>query len=215
MKSSLPEKIGGMTLIIGALLFAAYSSLFLILLPVADGKFDYAQLVRNPAWLPLAVTALAGITLLMLGFYFVHARMRHQSGVLGATGFFFIEAAYFLQGCKVTWEIFVYPVIAAHNESAFLLADGIIKNDPNVMLYRAIASLTILAGIVLFSLAIFRSHRFPPTAPALIFIGAITYAVGPYFSLFLAIGGIFVFAVGCLVLGVELMRNPSIPDQSQ
>ena len=59
MTSSLPEKIGGIALIAGAILFAAYSSLFLIVLPIADGKFDYAQLVRHPAWLPLAITALA------------------------------------------------------------------------------------------------------------------------------------------------------------
>ena len=213
MPPSLPEKIGGIALIAGALLFAAYSSLFLIVLPIADGKFDYAQLVRHPAWLPLAITALAGITLMMLGFYFVYARMRQRSGVAGAVGFLFIEAAYFLQGCKVTWELFVYPIIAAHAESAFLLADGIIKNDPNIMLFRAISSLTILAGIVLFSLAIFRSQRFPPTAPALVFIGAMTYAIGPYFSLYLAIGGIFVFAVGCLMLGVELTRPARKSDQ--
>ena len=35
MTSSLPEKIGGIALIAGALLFAAYSSLFLIVLPIA------------------------------------------------------------------------------------------------------------------------------------------------------------------------------------
>ena len=213
MNFSFPERIGGIALIIGALLFAAYSSLYLILLPIAEGKFDYAQVVRNPAWLPLAVTALSGIALMMLGFYFVYARIRPYTGFIGAIGFFFIESAYFLQGCKVTWDIFIYPVIVAHAESAFLLADGIIWNDPNVILFRAIASLTILAGIVLFSLAVFHSRRFPPTFPALIFIGAIIYAVGPYFSLYLAISGIFIFAVGCLMLGVELMRHAKQNDQ--
>ena len=206
MQSSSLEKLGGLAMIVGALLFAAYSSLYLLLLPVSSAAPDFVQIVRHPAWLPLAITAFAGIVLMLIGFYVVYARIRDKAGILGVIGFLVIEATYFLQGCKVTWEIFLYPVIAAHAESAFLLSEAIIKNDPSVVLFRSIASLTIFVGVVLFCLALFRSRQFKRTAPVLIFVGAIAYAIGPFFSLSLAIAGILVFAVGCLLLGAEIMR---------
>lgn len=212
MRTALPERIGGLSLILGA------PAVRHLLVALSDVVADRRWPIRfcgagAPSRLAAsAITALAGIVLMLVGFYFVYARIRGKSGWLGALGFLFIEAAYFLQGCKVTWEIFLYPVIAAHPESGFLLADGIIRNDPAVVLFRAVASLTILAGIVLFSLAVYRSRDYPPTAPALVFIGALTYATGPFLSLYLAIAGIFIFAVGCLMLGIEFDTRTSPHD---
>jgi len=151
------EKLGGIAIIFGSLLLSAYAVLFPILLPLGTGSFDYAEVVRNPSWVPLALVAFAGVLALLVGFYAVYARMRDTAGVQGAVGFLFVEAAYLLQACKVTWELFLYPVIARYPETAFLLRDAVIKNDPAVLAFRISASATILVGIVLFCLAIYRS----------------------------------------------------------
>jgi len=40
----------------------------------------------------------------------------------------------------------------------------------------------------------------------LIFVGAVVYALGPMISVFVSVIGIFTFAVGCMLLGVRLLR---------
>ncbi len=200
------EKLGGIAIILGSLLHSAYAVLFPILLPLGTGSFDYAEVVRNSAWVPLALVAFAGVLALLVGFYAVYAKMLGTAGVQGAVGFLFVEAAYLLQACKVTWELFLYPVIARYPETAFLLRDAVIKNDPAVLAFRISASATILIGIVLFCLAIYRSTIYPKPAAVLIFVGAVVYALGPMISVYVSIAGIFTFAVGCMLLGVRLFR---------
>lgn len=200
------EKHGGIAIIVGALLLSVYAVLFPILLPLGTGTFDYAEVVRSPGWVPLALIAFAGVLALLVGFYAVYAKMRATAGVQGAVGFLFVEAAYLLRACKVTWELFLYPVIARYPETAFLLRDAIIKNDSAVLASRISAFATILIGIVLFCLSIYRSAIYPEPAAALIFAGAVVYALGPMISVFVSIVGIFTFAVGCMLLGVRLLR---------
>ncbi|WP_415878203.1 hypothetical protein [Methylomonas sp. TEB] len=91
-------------------------------------------------------------------------------------------------------------------ETAFLLRDAVIKNDPAVLAFRISASATILIGIVLFCLAIYRSAIYPKPAALLIFAGAVVYALGPMISVYVSTVGIFTFTVGCMLLGVRLLR---------
>ena len=200
------EKIGGVSLILGSFLLAAYSALFPALLPVGNGNYDYVQMVLNPNWTRLASIAFIGVILMLIGFYAVYSRIRSSAGLVGAIGFLFIEAAYLLQACKVTWELFLYPVIAAHPESAFLLRDLVIKHDPTVGIFRMMASVTILLGIVLFCYALHRSSEYPKSAAVLIFVGALVYALGPMISIFVSVAGIFTLAIGCLLIGIRLLQ---------
>jgi hypothetical protein len=202
------EKLGGISLIIGSLLMAVYAAMFSLLMPIGGGAIDYAQVVLNPNWLWLAIVVFVGLLLMIVGFYAVYSRIRLKAGIVGAAGFLFIETAYFLQACKVTWEIFLFPIIAAHSQTAFLLRDGVIKDDPAVGVFRLISSITILIGIVLFCLALYRSGEYPKASPVLIFAGALVYTLGPMFSKFVALAGIFVFAVGCFILGSRLFHRP-------
>jgi hypothetical protein len=206
MKYLTLEKVGGVSLILGSLLLAAYSALFPALLPIGNGTFDYVMVVLNPNWIRLAVIAFIGVILMLVGFYAVYSRIRESSGLVGAIGFLFIEAAYLLQACKVTWELFLYPVIAAHPESAFLLRDLVIKHDPGVGIFRLMASISILLGIVLFCYTLFRSSEYPKSAAVLIFVGALAYALGPMISIFVSVVGIFTLAIGCLLIGIRLLQ---------
>ena len=200
------ERLGGISLIVGSVLFAAYASMFPVLLPIGSGTYDYVAVVLNPNWVRLAFVAFIGILLMLVGFYAVYSRIRAKGGVLGAVGFLFIEAAYLLQACKVTWELFLYPIIAAHPESAFLLREAIIKHDPAVVAFRTVSAITIFLGVVLFCFALHRSNEYPSVAPLLIFGGAIVYAIGPVVSIFASIAGIFVLAIGCSLLGIRLLK---------
>lgn len=210
MQQSFVERSGGLAIMLGAILFALYSSLFTVLLPIHRGGYDFVQVVLNPNWTRLAFLALVGIVLMMMGFYAVYARLRTDGGMIAALGFLFIEVAYLLQACKVTWELFVYPVIAGHPESAFLLRNGILKHDHAVVLFNSVSSLTIFIGIVLFCLSLYRSGQYPKSAAVLIFIGALVYGLGPLLSLYASIAGIFTLAVGCALLGLRLFKPVAI-----
>lgn len=200
------EKVGGVSLIAGSLLLTVYSALFPALLPLNGGKFDFVQVVLNPNWVRLATIALAGVLLMLVGFYAAYINMRASAGLVGAIGFLFVEAAYLLQACKVTWELFLYPVIAAHPDSAFLLGNAIIRNDPAVQTFRLLASLTILIGIILFCFTLYRSKEYPQTGAILIFAGALVYAIGPMISIYVAFAGITTFSIGCLLIGLRLIK---------
>ena len=200
------EKVGGISLIAGSLLLTVYSVLFPVLLPLNGGQYDFVQVVLNPNWVRLATIALAGVVLMLVGFYAVYLSVRASAGMVGAIGFLFVEAAYLLQACKVTWELFLYPIIAAHPDSAFLLGNAIIRNDPAVQTFRLLASLTILIGIILFCFTLYRSKEYPKAGAVLIFAGALVYAVGPMISIYVAFAGIFTFSIGCLLIGLRLIK---------
>jgi hypothetical protein len=206
MPSSVLEKLGGASLMAGSLLFAAYSALFVFLLPIGSGTSDFVQVVLDPDWSRLALIAFVGILAMLIGFHAVYSRIRSNGGMLGASGFLLIQMAFLFQACKVTWELLLYPVIASHPESAFLLRDALIKTNPAVVGFRVISGATIFAGVVFFCLALYRSDTYPKPAAILIFIGALVYAVGPLISVFVSIGGIFALSVGCLLLGTSLLK---------
>jgi hypothetical protein len=87
------------------------------------------------------------------------------------------------------------------------LRDGILWDHPLVHAFKAGASATIFLGILLFCFALVRSKEFPKAAGILIFVGALVYALGPVLSMMVAIGGIIVLSLGCLLLGLQLIRN--------
>lgn len=207
MKLGTIQKFGGVSLIIGSLLMAVYSAFFSMLLPLADIRRDMTLAVNNPNWLWLAVVVFMGIIFLMFGFMAVYSRMHEDSGVIGFLGFIVVEIAYLLQAAKVSWEIFLYPVICANDAFVPLLRDSIIKHSPLVSILNMAAMVTILLGIILFCRAIYCSDKFSKPAGILVFAGALIYGVGPMLAAAVAISGIFIFAVGCLMLGLKLMKE--------
>ena len=196
-----------MALIGGALALAAYAVLLPLLVPVASLATNLNPTVLSPVWRPLALCAFAGVLLMAFGFGAVYSRFYQPAGWLGFAGFLAIELAYFLQAAKVTWELFVYPVMAGNEASAFLLRNGYLRSAGPVVCFRRLAGLSILVGVVLFCSAVLRVRDFPRAAGGLVLVGALVYGVGPFLSVYVSVAGIFVFAVGCAGLASDLWRG--------
>jgi len=203
------QKLGGVSLILGSVLLFVYSVLFPFLLPMKEMNADFTLLVLNPNWISLGVCVFAGVILMIFGFSAVYSKLYAESGLFGLLGFIFVELAYILQASKVTWEIFLWPVIASHRESQFLLRDFIIKNSALVTTFRVLAGITIFLGIILFCIALIRSMRFPKIGGILIFVGAFMYGLGPLLSVYVAMAGIFILSIGCTIIGLTLIKNPT------
>lgn len=201
------QKLGGVSLIAGAVLLTAYSIGFTFLLPVRELRHDITILINDPNWQWITLTAFFGVILMIFGFIAVYSRMYADSGSIGFFGFLLIELAYILQAAKVTWEIILYPVISTHESSAMLLRDFVIKNDARVVIFKTVSSVAIFLGIVLFCLALIRSREFPKIGGILFFTGAFIYGLAPVLSAYLvAITGIVILSIGCVVLGLGLIR---------
>src|SRR5262245_38966951 len=203
------ERVAGACVVFGSTLLAAYGVLFVLLLPIGQGPFDYSRLVLNPYWMPLALMALVGVISILAGIDAIYARVREGAGVAGTIGLLLTKVALVLQACMVTWELLLDPVIAGHPESAFLLRDRVIVTNPAMIAFQWVVLSTIGLGAPLFGFAIFRSGQFPRGAILLIVLGAVVYAFGPRFSVFLAVGGIIMFALGGALIGARLWRPPA------
>lgn len=207
MRPESVQRVCGVSLGLGGILIAAYSIAHASLFPRDALLADFAAAVARPAWSALALLAFVAVLLLMLGFGGVYARMSSRAGALGLLGFVIIELAYLLQAAKVTWEACIYPALAADPGAARLLAGRALFQDPRVATFRLAAMLTILAGVILFSLAIVRCRVLPRGAGVLVFAGAVLYGVGPMISIALAYAGIVVLAAGCLWLARTLLQG--------
>jgi len=207
MQVSTIQKFGGGSLILGSVLLLTYSVLFPLLLPMKDMVTDFTLLVLNPNWLWISVVAFAGVLMMIFGFAAVYSKLFAESGLIGLLGFIFIEIAYIFQACKVTWEIFLWPVIASNQASLFLLRDFIIKNSTLVTVFRGIASITIFLGVILFCIALVRSKSFPKLGGILIFVGAFMYGLGPLLSVIVSMTGIFILSIGCTIIGLTLIKK--------
>jgi hypothetical protein len=207
MRLSTLQKSGGTSLILGSVLLLTYSILFPFLLPMNAMLIDFTSLVLSPNWIWLAVVAFAGVLLMIFGFAAVYTKLFAESGLAGLLGFIFIEVAYIFQACKLTWEIFLWPVIASHQASLFLLQEFVIKNSAFVVVFRWIASITILLGILLFCVALLRSKNFPKLGGILVFLGAFMYGLGPLLSVTVAMAGILILSIGCTIIGLKLIKT--------
>lgn len=205
------QRFAGGALILGALLLAIYATAFPILLPMDKMDSDFAQLVLSPHWLWLAGVALAGVLLLAAGFAGVYSRLYRTAGWTGLIGFVFLELAYLLQAMMVSWEVFLYPLIAQHSGSIALLRDKLIIQDRLFHAFELATASAILVGTVLFCFTIVRSRCFPRYAGVVVFVGALLYGLN--LSMTLAIAGILLHALGCLILALRLFR-PAEPSRA-
>jgi hypothetical protein len=208
MKLSNLQKFGGVSLIVGSLCLTAYSAFFFMLLPIGKVRQDMTLGILNPNWTWIGMTALFGVVLMMFGFTAVYSKLFKESGALGFFGYIFVEIAYLLQACKVTWEVCLYPVIARNQSSALLFKESILKHSFAFIAFRSVASLSILLGIVLFCVMLIRSKEFPKSAGILIFIGALLYGFGPMLTISMAMGGIIILSIGCFQVGLKLINQP-------
>ncbi len=204
------QRLGGYSLVLGSILLLAYSISFAIMLPIDQIRVNPLFLFSNANWTWIATVAFIGLILMIFGFSAVYSKMYSVSGLVGLLGYIFVGIAHILQVCKVTWEIFLWPVISGNQNSLFLLRDFILQQSANVATFKIISSITILIGIVLFCTALYRSKVFPRYAAFLVFIGAFLYGLGPLLSVIIAMCGVFIFAIGCTILGLKMIRNVKI-----
>ena len=202
------ERLGAACIVIGSTLLAIYAVLFTLLVPIGRSAFDYSRIVLSPYWTRIAFLAFIGVVSMLAGLDAVYSRMRATAGFTGTIGLLFTKVALLLQACVLTWELLLDPIVAAHPESSFLLRDRVIVTDPAMVIFRWALLWTIAVGALLFGLAVYRSTQFPKPAIGLIVVGALVYAVGPMVSVFLAVGGVIMFSIGCLLIGVRLWRVP-------
>ena len=205
MKFATLQRWGGIAIILGSVFFTAWAICWTTLLPVHERARDVSLMILNPHWIWIASLALPGIVLMIFGYTAVYSRLYNKTGILGFVGYVFIMLAYIFQAAKVTWEIFVYPIIVSYAPSVSLFSDKIFMQHPQFILFRWIASATIFIGVILFCITLIKSREFPKSAGILILCGAVIYALGPMINIYLAIAGVLILSLGCFILGYKMI----------
>jgi len=207
MKYSTIQRLGGIAIILGSVLFTAWAICWTTLLPVHERARDVSLMILHPYWIWIASLSFPGIVLMIFGYTAVYSRLYNKAGISGFIGYIFIMLAYIFQAAKVTWEIFVYPIIVSYAPSISLFRDKILLEHPQFILFRWMASVTILIGVILFCITLIKSRDFPKSAGILILFGAVIYAVGPMINIYLAIAGVLILSIGCLIVGYTMLFN--------
>jgi hypothetical protein len=208
MTQSLEERASGTALIAGAVGLAAYAVLIPLLLPGVGGKVDFVAWVTHPAWRGLCLLAMVSLVALMFGFAGLYAHMRSGTGVAALIGFIAVEIAFLMMVCTVSAEFLHYPVVGAHADTAHLLRDRTIYNDPAVAAFRNTALGASAVGLLLFNTALIRSGAFGKWPPMLALTGAIGVSLAGV-SVFLELAGILLLGLGCVWMGLRLIQGQS------
>jgi hypothetical protein len=198
------RRFGAITVTVGAVLLVTYASLFQFVLPIGPTQFDYVTIVANPWWQPLTGTALAGVIFLLLGLDAVYSTFRATAGIAGWLGLTVLKVALVLQACKLAWQLLLDPAIARQPAAQFLIRDAVLATEPAVVAFRLAAATTIVVGVTLFGTALYRSGSVPRPAVVLIGMGAVGYAAGFLFSMYVAVGGVITLGWGCVMVGRTL-----------
>jgi hypothetical protein len=207
MKLSVLQRLGGIAIIIGAGLLSAWAICWTTLLPVQERSRDFSLLIQHPNWIWIATLAFIGVILMIFGFTAAYSRLYEKAGIAGFLGYIFIVVAYLFQAAKITWEVFIYPVIVSHGPSIPLFRDKILMLHPQVALFRLLAESTIFIGVVFFSRTLIQSKTFPASSGILLLCGALIYAVGPMIHIFVAIAGVLILSAGCFILGQKMLSG--------
>ena len=204
MTQSLEEKASGVALIAGAIGLAVYALLIPLLLPGVGAKPDFVVWVTHPAWRWLCLLAMLSLVGLMIGFGGLYARMRSATGVWALIGFVAVELAFLMMVCTLSAELLQYPVVGAHGDTAYLLRDKIIYDDPIVTAFRNTALGASAIGLLLFNTALIRSRRFGKWPPLLALAGAVGVTLASV-SVFIELVGIVLLGLGCVAMGWRLI----------
>ncbi|MBN2436734.1 MAG: hypothetical protein JXK07_15850 [Spirochaetes bacterium] len=201
------RKTGAVSLFAGSVLLVIYSVLAAVMMRGFNGTGDFCTVIRHDFWMISTVTVFAGLVLLMLGLAIVYSRIASQSGALGFAGIVVFEFAYLLQAAKVTWEIFIYPQLAYNDKASFLISDRIIWGSMSITVYLVLSSVTLLLGIIIFCVSMYRSGYYTKLSSVMLLIGAVMYGAGELVHMTVAITGIIIFAAGCFLCGITLLKN--------
>jgi hypothetical protein len=207
MKYSTIQRLGGIAIILSSVFFTAWAICWTMLLPVHERARDVSIMILNPHWIWIASLAFPGVILMIFGYTAVYSRLYHKTGIPGFIGYAFIILAYIFQAAKITWEIFLYPIIVSYAPSLSLFSDKILMQHPQFILFRWLASVTIFIGVILFCVTLIRNREFPKSAGILILCGAVIYAVGPMINIYLVIAGVLILSIGCFILGYKMLFN--------
>jgi hypothetical protein len=208
-KTSL-QRLGGIALILGVVFLTSWAVCWTAFLPAHERAGDVSVVISSPNWIWISSLAFPGIILMIFGFTAVYSKIFNTAGVVGFIGYFFIVLAYIFQAAKVTWEIFIYPVLVSYPPSIALIREKILFLHPLGGLYRILAETTIFIGILFFCLSLLRGKIFPKSAGYAILCGALIYAIGPMINIYLAIAGVVILSAGCFILGFRLYADAKV-----
>ncbi len=198
-------RLAGLACIIGGICIAAF-----VLVHPWDRLLGAAN-ARLPRWVFAHTLHFIAAVFILLGIIGLYARQRGRLGPLGLVGFVLcvIGNAMFLGTGMIT--AFIWPMLAVHAPSVVEVGGPIFGATRSVAAF-GLTAITVVAGYVLFGIAMLRAAVFPRAAIVMLVIGAILGMLPPHPVGWLPWAGLVfggvLYGVALVWLGAILWREP-------
>jgi heme/copper-type cytochrome/quinol oxidase subunit 3 len=199
--------VNALCLVFGAIALSCYACLFLMLMPVERAARDFAALVREPLWMPLACLAMLGLALLTIGLLAV-VRDTNLKRLQRELTLAIIAIALLLNFANLTWEAFVFPAIAKDTRAVFVLNDGIIRDFVSVRAFHMLRIVVSALALGLFVRGTWRARTYATPGGALVGLGLCALTFEAMLAPQLVVAGALALCAGGVVLGRDMMAGP-------
>lgn len=188
----------------GCLLWVAGSNL---LLPVNAGQQDYSLMIRDPDWLLVALIGLLSAIIGIFAVFGLYLVNRDHPGGLLFAGTVLLVLGLVFETAGLTWDIFIWPVLAASDKYAGFITDGLFVQSPQLMSFLITMLALLAAGNILTALGLGRTGKYGNWVPWLMIIGIILYVAGNFVSLQIATAGLCLYSIAFVMIGIKTWQS--------
>ena len=207
------QRTPGILLMVYAALMLMFAYLWHFALPFEGKLENYPAMLAHDQWFVIYAIGWTAVPIGMLALISLHGKYSNPLSLPGTIGFVLVFLGFFIQGCLLSWEAFLWPIVGNESRSAFLIQEAVfIKSPPVAALYISF-SIAFSVGFVLLGYAWMKAKLFPKAAVIMVMLGAFVYSFAVAFGGWVGLIAFTIYLFGILSLGWFHM-NPDPYDKA-
>lgn len=199
-------KNSGVFIILYVVLLIVYSILWYVLLPHKEEVVNFALMVSSKYWKVPYYFGILAIIFGLLGTMGVLLKLSKSN--LAVWGLYTIMISFMLQICIMSWEFIIWPIIVSDSLSSHLITKSIINTNPFVISIYTLFTLLFSLGNILLGISMLKQKYLSKWIAFLLIFGAPIYVFGLVFSGIVSSVGMYVYLMGVLMIGINLLKMP-------
>ncbi len=196
------------------ILFILYAAFLLIFaygwhfgLPYYGTLDNYITMIQSNNWIMINLIGWIGILFGVFALFFLYGDMAANLKLTGNIGFIAVIVSFLIHLCLVSWEAFIWPVLAYDEQARLLIQNGVLIKSPQIIILYSLFSLTFLTGFILLGIALIKARFFSKPLVLLTITGSFLYsfavAIGGYAGLI----AFTVYLAGIMGLGIVIVKK--------
>ncbi len=196
------QRNSGILLMVYATMMLAFACLWHFALPFHGDLANYRDMVSHEYWPLINTIGWIAVPIGIFAIVSLHHSHEKNVGWSGRSGFILVISAFFIHGCLLSWETFIWPEIADNIKAVFLITEGVFLQSRSIVLLYSLFSLTFALGFVLLGTAWLKTRLFPKAAVIMIMAGASIYALAVAFGGYTGLIAFTMYLTGLFYIGL-------------